>query len=146
MAEKTWGGEPFWGLGYEWDPEWVLTDRQRELRDLLIELCEKEMRANAKVSDDELKFPRRNLELLGEHGFLALTVPTEYGGLGQDHVAFAMTCETIARYGCASTAMCYVMHMGAVNTLMLRPTEALIDKYIRPLNSGKIGTLSYSRP
>ena len=56
MAEKTWGGEPFWGLGYEWDPEWVLTDRQRELRDLLIELCEKEMRANAKTSDDELKF------------------------------------------------------------------------------------------
>ena len=61
MAEKTWGGEPFWGLGYEWDPDWVLTERQRELRDTLIELCEKEMRANAKVSDDELKFPRRNL-------------------------------------------------------------------------------------
>ena len=146
MAEKTWGGEPFWGLGYEWDPEWVLTDRQKELRDLLIELCEKEMRANAKISDDELKFPRRNLELLGEHGFLALTVPTEYGGLGQDHVAYAMTCETIARYGCASTAMCYVMHMGAVNAIMLRPTDALIEKYIRPLNSGKIGTLSYSDP
>ena len=42
--------------------------------------------------------------------------------------------------------MCYVMHMGAVNAIMLRPTEALIDKYIRPLNSGKIGTLSYSDP
>ena len=56
-------------------------------------------------------FPRKNLELLGEHGFLALTVPEEYGGLGEDHVAYAMTCETIARYGCASTAMCYVMHM-----------------------------------
>ena len=146
MSEKTWGGEAFWGLGYEWDPDWVLTDRQRELRDLLIELCEKEMRANAKVSDDELKFPRRNLELLGEHGFLALTVPTEYGGLGEDHVAYAMTCETIARYGCASTAMCYVMHMGAVNAIMLRATDELIDRYIRPLNSGKIGTLSYSDP
>jgi len=69
---------------------------------MLIELCEKEIRANAKISDDELKFPRRNLELLGEHGFLTLTAPTEYGGLGQDHVAYAMTCETIARYGCAS--------------------------------------------
>src|ERR1700735_2388878 len=146
MAEKTWGGEPFWGLGYEWDPEWVLTDRQKELRDLLIELCEKEMRANAKTPDDELKSPRRNLELLGEHGFLALTVPTEYGGLGEDHVAFVMTCETIARYACASTAMCYVMHMAAVNTIMLRPTEALIEKYIKPLGSGKIGTLSYSDP
>src|SRR5439155_972249 len=85
-------------------------------------------------------------EMLGEHGFLALTVPEEYGGLGENHVAYSMVCETIARYGCASTAMCYVMHMGAVNAIMLRPTPELIDKYIRPLNSGKIGTLSYSDP
>ena len=27
--EKTWGGEPFWGLGYEWDPDWFLTERQK---------------------------------------------------------------------------------------------------------------------
>jgi len=141
-----WGSEPFWGLGYEWDPDWVLTDRHKELRATLIDLCQREMRENAKRSDDELKFPRRNLELLGEHGFLALTVPEEYGGLGENHVAYSMVCETIARYGCASTAMCYVMHMGAVNAIMLRSTPALIDKYIRPLNSGKIGTLSYSDP
>ncbi|HZJ51001.1 MAG TPA: acyl-CoA dehydrogenase family protein [Actinomycetota bacterium] len=146
MAQKMWGSEPYWGLGYEWDPEWVLTDRQKELRDKLIELCEKEMRANAKRSDDEIEFPRRNLELLGEHGFLSLTVPEEFGGLGENHVAYSMTCETIARYGCASTAMCYVMHIGAVNAIMLRATDALVDKYIRPLNSGKLGTLSYSDP
>src|SRR6201984_2129377 len=146
MSEKMWGEEPFWGLGYEWDPDWLYTDRQKELRATLIELCEKEMRANAKRSDDELLFPRRNLELLGEHGFLALTVPEEYGGLGENHVAYSMVCETVARYGCASTAMCYVMNMGAVNAIMLRPTPELIDKYIRPLNSGKIGTLSYSDP
>ncbi len=146
MADKMWGSEPFWGLGFEWDPDWVYTDRQKELRATLIELCEQELRANAKRFDDELMFPRRNLELLGEHGFLALTVPEEYGGLGENHVAYSMVCETIARYGCASTAMCYVMHMGAVNAIMLRPTPELIDKYIRPLNSGKIGTLSYSDP
>ena len=146
MPEKMWGSEPFWGLGYEWDPDWVLTDRQKELRATLIELCEKELRVNAKRSDDELLYPRRNLELLGEHGFLALTVPEEYGGLGENHVAFAMTCETIARYGCASTAICYVMHTSAVAAIMLRPTPELIDKYIRPPNSGKLGTLSYSDP
>ena len=124
MTEKMWGAEPFWGLGYEWDPDWVYTDKQKELR------------ANAKRFDDELMFPRRNLELLGEHGFLGLTVPEEYGGLGEDHVAYSMVCETIARYGCASTAMCYVMHIGAVNAIMLRATPELVDKYIRPLNSG----------
>ena len=83
MSEKMWGSEPFWGLGYDWDPDWVYTDRQKELRATLIELCEKELRANAKRFDDELMFPRRNLELLGEHGFLALTVPEEYGGLAR---------------------------------------------------------------
>src|SRR5918994_1967087 len=116
IVEKTWGGEPFWGLGYEWDPDWFLTERQKELRAKLIDLCESEMRANAKRSDDELLYPRRNFEIL-------------------------------ARYGCASTAMCYVMHIGAVATLMLRPTPELIDKYIRPMNPEvKIGTLSYSDP
>jgi len=83
---------------------------------------------------------------MAHQGWTGIIFDEEYGGLGQDHVAFHMTCETIARYGCASTAMCYVMHIGAVSTIMLRPTDELIDKYIRPLNSGKIGTLSYSDP
>ena len=47
-------------------------------------------------------------------------MPEEHGGLGENHVAYSMACETIARYGCASTAMCYVMHVGAVNAIMLR--------------------------
>ena len=54
MPEKMWGDEPFWGLSYDWDPDWVLTERQKELRETLIGLCEQEMRANAKRSDDEL--------------------------------------------------------------------------------------------
>jgi len=142
----SWGGRPFWGLGHEWDPDWLLTPRQVEMRATLIELCEQEMRANAERCDDELRFPRRNLELLGEHGFLGLTVPEEYGGLGGSHLSFAVACETIARYGCASTAMCFVMHTAAVQAIMLRPTPELIDDFIRPLNSGRIGTLSYSDP
>jgi alkylation response protein AidB-like acyl-CoA dehydrogenase len=59
---------------------------------------------------------------------------------------YAAVTETLARYGDASCAMCYVMHIGAVNAIMLRQTPELVDKYIRPLNSGKIGTLSYSDP
>ena len=85
--------------------------------------------------------------MLAENGFLSLTVPEEYGGMGENHVAFSMVCETLARYGCASTAMCYVMHIGAVSTIMLRPTPELVDKYIRTLDSDcRIGTLSYSDP
>ena len=27
-----WGSEPFGGLGYDWDPDWMLTERHKELR------------------------------------------------------------------------------------------------------------------
>ena len=89
MSDKTWGDEPFWGLGYDWDPDWVLTERQKELRETLIGLCEQEMRANAKRSDDELLLPAPQFRDPAENGFLALIVPEEYGGLGENHVAFA---------------------------------------------------------
>ena len=42
--EKMWGSEPYWGLGHDWNPDWMLTDRQKELRATLIELCQQEMR------------------------------------------------------------------------------------------------------
>jgi len=63
---KVWGSEPFWGLGYAWDPDWMPASQHKELRAEVIELCEQEMRENAKRSDNELKFPRRNLEQLKE--------------------------------------------------------------------------------
>ena len=53
--KKLWDGEPFWGLGYEWDPEWVLTDRQKELRDLLIELSRE---GDARERQDFRRQPR----------------------------------------------------------------------------------------
>ena len=64
MSDKLWGKEPFWGLGFEWDPQWVLTDRQKELQAKLIELCAGEMRVNAVESNKKLMYPRKNSKLL----------------------------------------------------------------------------------
>lgn len=52
MSEvKMWGNEEFWGLGFEWDPQWLLTPAQKELQKKLIALCETTLRANAIESD-----------------------------------------------------------------------------------------------
>ena len=33
MSEtKKWGNDEFWGLGFEWDPQWLLTQKQIELQ------------------------------------------------------------------------------------------------------------------
>ena len=134
------------GLDPLFEPDWFWTDEQRALRDRLIEICEETIRPLAAENDRTLTFPRKSLEALAEDGFLGLMLPREWGGLGQNHVTYAMVTETLARYGDASAAMCYVMHIGAVEALKLRATPHLVDKYLKRVREGLIGTLSYSDP
>jgi len=145
---KKWGDEDFWGLGYEWDPQWVLTDKQKELQTKLIELARTTLRDNAVESDKKLLFPRKNFEALAKLGLLGLIVPKELGGMGENHVCAAMVVETIARYGCPSTAMCYTMHLGAVAAACLRYHDnATLKGILSRLDKDVfIGTLSYSDP
>ena len=84
---KKWGEEDFWGLGYEWDPQWILTDKQKELQTKLIELSRTTLRDNAVESDKKLLFPRKNFEAIAKLGLLGLIVPKELGGMGENHVA-----------------------------------------------------------
>ena len=104
------------------NPDWFLTDEQKALREQLIEICEKEIRPRARDNDTNLTFPRESLEALGP--FLGVTLPKAWGGLEQNHVMLAVTTETIARYGDASAAMCYTMHIGAVEALRLTRERA----------------------
>lgn len=145
---KMWGPDAFWGLDYDWDPQWILTQEQEALQEKLIELCRTTLRDNAVESDRELVFPRKNFEALASLGLLGLNVPREWGGLGENHTCTAMVVETIARYGCASTAMCYTMHIGAVAAAMFRAHDnATLQDLMKRLDKDVlVGTLSYSDP
>ncbi|HVY52082.1 acyl-CoA dehydrogenase [Hypericibacter adhaerens] len=148
MSQKKWGDEDFWGLGYEYDPQWLLTDKQKELQAKIIDLARTTLRDNAVESDKKLIFPRKNFEAISKLGLLGLLVPKELGGMGENHTAAAMAVETIARYGCASTAMCYTMHLGAVAAALFRHhnNPTLRDILSRLDKDVLIGTLSYSDP
>lgn len=149
MAQtKTWQSEPYWGLGFDFDPQWLLTPAQLELQEKLIDLCATTLRPNAIDSDRGLIYPRKNFEALAQLGLLGLLVPKEWGGLGENHTCAAMVVETIARYGCPSTAMCYVMHLGATAAALFRASEnPELQTVLKRLDQDVfIGTLSYSDP
>lgn len=57
--------------------------------------------------DRTYTYPRESMDALADLGLLALIVPEEFGGLGENHVCTNMVVETIARYGCPSTALVY---------------------------------------
>jgi hypothetical protein len=61
-----WGAEEFWRLGFEFDPQWLLTPAQQALQAKLIELCQTTLRDNAVERDKNLIFPRMNFEALAE--------------------------------------------------------------------------------
>lgn len=47
LETKFWGQRPFWGLSFDLDPQWYLTDEQKEIQRRLIELCRTTLRRNA---------------------------------------------------------------------------------------------------
>jgi alkylation response protein AidB-like acyl-CoA dehydrogenase len=147
-ATKSWNQKEYFGLGYDFDPQWILTPVQQKLQADLIELCATVLRPNALESDRNLTYPRKNFEALASLGLLGLFVPKEWGGLGENHVFAAMVVETIARYGCPSTAMCYTMHLGATAAALFRAHDnPELQQLLKRLDKEVlIGTLSYSDP
>ena len=59
--------------------------------------------------DREAVFPFENYADLRDAGFLALCVPTEYGGLGASYADYMRVSEEIGRY-CGATALTFNMH------------------------------------
>lgn len=143
-----WGKREFWGISSDYDPDWILTEEQKEIRDKIIELCRVKIRPHAIHCDKTYEYPRESLNAMAELGLLGLIVPKEFGGLGQNHVGASMVVETIARYGCPSTAMVYTMHLGAVATVLFRyHGNQRVQDLLRRLDKDKlVGTLSYSDP
>jgi isovaleryl-CoA dehydrogenase len=74
-----------------------LSDEERELREAARRFARTEVRPIADRMDREDYFPIDVFRRLGEHGFLGVTVPTEYGGLGLSYVSQALILEEIAR-------------------------------------------------
>ena len=145
---KRWGGDPYYGLDYEFDPLWFLTPEQLKLQERLIEVCHDVIRPNAIDADRTGEYPRISLKALAELGLLAVIVPEKYGARGENHVGTLMVTETIARYGCPSTALIYMMHMVAVAALVYRAKDnSEIQGLLRRIDSDcLVGTASYTDP
>src|ERR1035438_3371280 len=93
------------------------------------------MRPGAERVAAESIFPRANLAALGRAGWNGVLLPKELGGLGLDHVAFAIAAEEIGR-ACASTALVYVMHVGAAQTIALYGNDDQKRRWLAPPRQG----------
>lgn len=99
-------------------PQYVhipIAPRHREVLAEAESLAER-FRGRAEANDRQARFPSENFADLREAGFLALTVPEAYGGMGAREVEYAQVLERIA-WGDASTALVLGMHLSNVGQL-----------------------------
>jgi alkylation response protein AidB-like acyl-CoA dehydrogenase len=106
-------------------------------------LVDQTIRPNAEKIDREGTFPRENLRALGRAGWNSILFPEKLGGLGLDHVSFAIAAEEIAT-ACPSTGLIYVMHVSAAQTLLLFGTDDQKQRWLKPTRDGVLGTFSTS--
>lgn len=85
------------------------TERQAGLVALAGRLAD-QFAETAAVYDRTGAFPFEHFKALHESGYLALTVPEEYGGWGATPLEVALAQERLA-HGCASTALGTTMHL-----------------------------------
>lgn len=91
------------------------TDRRAEFVALAGELADR-FATRAARYDRENRFPFENFRELHASGYLALTVPEEYGGRGATSLELAAAQERLAQ-GDGSTALGATMHLGMIGRL-----------------------------
>ena len=74
----------------------LMTEDQRELRDLAHEFAEKEIRPVCKECDEKSEFPMEVYKKACEIGLGMVDIPVEYGGSGLDALTAQIVSEEIS--------------------------------------------------
>ena len=90
-----------------------LSQRQRELVEIARRLGRERFAPRAAAYDETATFPFENFADLRDAGFLGLTIPQRYGGLGADFATYCLVSAELGRW-CAATALTFNMHAGTM--------------------------------
>jgi alkylation response protein AidB-like acyl-CoA dehydrogenase len=119
-----------------------LNEEQTAVIEEVRRVADESIAPDADDVDARGRFPREAVDALAEAGLLGLTIPVEYGGMGQSiRVACAALDEIAQR--CASTAMIYLMHVCGCSCYIARP-QAVEETLRRVARGEHLSTLAWS--
>ncbi|MEA2315274.1 MAG: butyryl-CoA dehydrogenase, partial [Solirubrobacteraceae bacterium] len=118
-----------------------LSDDERRIRDLAMEVAREEVAPRADAHDRDGTFVRDSIEALGRSGLLGVYVPKEYGGLGGSALATVLAIEIISA-ACGSTGMSFMFHNNLIHVVYGAGPEELKAKYFPQFAQGKLGAFA----
>ena len=116
----------------------ILNEQQTMIRATARRFAREHLKPNSSKWDRDNSFPRDALTEMGRLGFLGMTVPEEWGGLGADAVSLAVALEEIA----AGDAACATI-MSGHNSVGCMPidqfgTAEQKEQFLRPMAQGRL--------
>ncbi|MBC9245149.1 acyl-CoA dehydrogenase [Paracoccus sp. 11-3] len=125
----------------------ILNDTQEQIRDAARDFAQERLAPGAAERDAQSRFPREELDEMGQLGFLGMLVPEEYGGSELGTVAYALALEEIAAGdGPCSTIVSVHSSVGCM-PIVKYGTEEQKRKYLPKLASGEwIGGFALTEP
>lgn len=119
-----------------------LNEQQKEIVSRAAEVADGVIAGHAADVDGKARFPAEAVAALGEAGLLGLTVPAEFGGMGQGLGTMAAVLDQMAQRD-ASAAMVYLMHLCGLACYTANP--AVAGEQLRAAAAGKhLSTLAWS--
>jgi alkylation response protein AidB-like acyl-CoA dehydrogenase len=116
-----------------WD---VLTDDQREVRELVRTLARERIAPRAAEIDESHEFPWDVVELFREHGLLGLFFDEEWGGTGTGTLLALVAIEEVSKVCATSGLILAVQELGSLG-LKLAGSREQQERYLPRLASGE---------
>ena len=123
-----------------------LTEDQTDILKAVRQFVDEKIIPVATELEHQDEYPTEIVEGLKELGLFGLTIPEEYGGLGESLLTYALVVEEIAR-GWMSVSGVINTHFIVAYMLMQHGTEEQKQKYLPKMATGEVrGSFSMSEP
>jgi alkylation response protein AidB-like acyl-CoA dehydrogenase len=123
-----------------------LSDVQRQIVETVREFTDREIIPRAQQLEHDDEYPQQIVDQMREMGLFGLTIPEEYGGLGESLLTYALTVEEISR-GWMSVSGIINTHFIVAYMLMQHGTEEQKRQYLPRMAAGELrGAFSMSEP
>jgi len=125
----------------------ILTETQEMIRDTARSFAREKLTPFAADWDKTATFPKDAVTEMGSLGFLGMTVPEEYDGVGTDTVSYALALEEVAAGdGSCSTIMSVHNSVGCMPILKFG-SEDQKARFLKPMARGEmLGAFCLTEP
>jgi alkylation response protein AidB-like acyl-CoA dehydrogenase len=113
-----------------------LSAEQQEIRKLVRDFAEREVKPRAEAIDHRSEFPSDLVKKAAELGLTGILVPEAYGGAGLDHLSFAVFIEEVARFSAATAVILDVHASVGTEPIVLFGTEEQKQRWLPRLADG----------